>query len=295
MSEDFVIRKIQELKKIKPRSEWLALNRDILLSQINPQRELTTLPLNWRDYSRVFVSLFQQRLLEPAVVMLFVLVFSISSSLVVNASFYSLPGDSLYPVKLALENAQVAITPDEERQVELKIEFAQKRVSELDKIVNQTNVNAATTQERLTAVAKEFKKNVAAVQSHISKRGDNAANVSPADREKSLRIALSISTETKELVQALNNQAQSVAAAASPAVQEIVAEAVESAQAVSQSADAALHEGQVEGASTSDQSTVDSTTTAEVVGAEPESAPTASTTESNSGADNLEIANNLTE
>ena len=129
MSEDFVIRKIQELKKIKPRSEWLALNRDILLSQINPQRELTTLPLNWRDYSRVFVSLFQQRLLEPAVVMLFVLVFSISSSLVVNASFYSLPGDSLYPVKLALENAQVAITPDEERQVELKIEFAQKRVS----------------------------------------------------------------------------------------------------------------------------------------------------------------------
>ena len=154
MAEDSVIKKIKELQTIKPRLEWLTLNRDILLAQIKPQPGLDILNLGWRDYSQAILALFRQRLLEPVTVMLFVLVFSVGSSLVVNASFYSLPGERLYPIKLALENAQVAITPDEERQVELKIEFAQKRVSELDKIVNQTNVNAATTQERLTAVAK---------------------------------------------------------------------------------------------------------------------------------------------
>ena len=72
MAEDTVIKKIKELQTIKPRLEWLTLNRDILLAQIKPQPGLDILNLGWRDYSQAILALFRQRLLEPVTVMLFV-------------------------------------------------------------------------------------------------------------------------------------------------------------------------------------------------------------------------------
>ena len=86
MTEETIIKKIKKLKNIKPRSEWQSLNRDFLLSQIS-QNEVQTQKFGWQNYAFAFSSIFRQRLLEPAVVMLLVLGFSISSSLVVNASF----------------------------------------------------------------------------------------------------------------------------------------------------------------------------------------------------------------
>jgi len=231
MHED-VIKKLKELKNIQPRSEWQAQNRDLLLSRIGASHQVTAPEFSWLDYSWVLGVLFKQKMLEPAVVMLLVLGFTVGSSLVINASFYSLPGQGLYPVKIALEKAQLAITSGDEKQIELKIEFAQKRINEIDKIVAQSDVDSTDKQGQLAAAVKELQKNVASVQQHITKE-----NQSPdPDREKTLRIAISISSETKELSQSLDKASKTLPTT-TPEVKDIVNQTVESVQAITASAD----------------------------------------------------------
>lgn len=48
----------------------------------------------------------------------------------VYAAQAALPGDVLYPVKLGLEDAQVALSPDETTDAQLRFEFVQRRIQE---------------------------------------------------------------------------------------------------------------------------------------------------------------------
>lgn len=54
------------------------------------------------------------------------------------ASANSLPGDTLYGVKRQVENARLLIAPTEEAKLELKVNFAKKRLDEAEKI-NRNN------------------------------------------------------------------------------------------------------------------------------------------------------------
>ena len=235
--ENNIINEIKKLKKeIYPRSEWVTLSRDILLKQINPQKEFEATGVGLGDYLQLFTQTFRQRLLEPAVIMLLVLGVFLGSSLTINAAFYSLPGDHLYRVKLALEKAHVALIPDEEKKVELKIEFAQKRVEELDKIVAQQNTNSQEKKKKIELVVKEFKNNVVAVNDQLNKIKQSENNIPAADKEKTLRIAMSVSSKTKDLAASFDEKAGALSAVDKIEVEGIVAEAVQSAQEISNSA-----------------------------------------------------------
>jgi hypothetical protein len=59
----------------------------------------------------------------------------ISSTGVAFASQWAIPGDPLYPVKISLENAQVALSFSEMRRAELYIEHAEQRMFEIQNLV----------------------------------------------------------------------------------------------------------------------------------------------------------------
>lgn len=243
MENKEIIKKIQELKKIKPSSEWLTLNRDFLLREC--KASLGDVPMekiSWQDYGQYFVRLFSQRMFEPAIVILLLLGVFLSSSLIVNAAFYSLPGDYLYQVKIALERTQVAITPDEGKKVELKMEFAKKRVEELDKIVAQPDITPEAKKEKINVAVNEFKKNVVAVKEHIDKVSKPVPNPVAADQEQNLRMAIAVSSKTNELVKALDEQTNSLSEEEKVGVGEIVADAIFSAQQTNQSAEDLIKE-----------------------------------------------------
>src|SRR3989344_759019 len=280
MKNKEIIVKIQKLKKISPRSKWITLNRAFLLREIKPDISLEPVVISWKDYGQVAIRLFSPRLLEPAVVMLLILGVFLSSSLIVNAAFYSLPGDPLYRVKIALEKTQVAITPGDENKVELKIEFAKKRVEEFDKIVNQTNVSPEQKKKNINTVVEEFKRNVVAGKDHIGKIQGQAPAV---EKEKTLKMAISISSQTDELAQALDEKAESLSEVEKTEIKAVMAEAVASAQKASLSAQEFLEgarsqveaEGVVEGESVEEvdqsgnseaiiQESADSTSTVEI-------------------------------
>jgi len=53
-----------------------------------------------------------------------------------SAATAALPGDALYPVKLNLEQARFSLTRNRVRQAELHIEFAQRRMEEINALVS---------------------------------------------------------------------------------------------------------------------------------------------------------------
>ncbi len=56
---------------------------------------------------------------------------------VVTASAEALPGDALYPVKVSLEAAQLMLTFDEGNQVQLRLQFAERRLGEMQALAEQ--------------------------------------------------------------------------------------------------------------------------------------------------------------
>lgn len=237
MENKTIIKEIKNLKKeIVPRPEWIALSRDILLNQINPQKQYSKERVGFGGYVWLFSQIFRQRLLEPAVVMFLLLGAFLSSSLVINAAFYSMPGESLYRVKIALENSHAALISNEDKKAEMKMEFAANRIAELDKIVAQANIDPQEKKKQIAEVVAELKNNVVAVNDHLSKIKQSDANA--GDKEQTLKIAISISSKTEELAKSLDEKIGDLTAVEKNEVKDLMAGAVASVQQTSLSAQA---------------------------------------------------------
>ena len=57
----------------------------------------------------------------------------------------SLPGDGLYPIKLIVEDARVALTSDPQAQIDLRLELAQVRTQEMQQLIAHQRVVPAET------------------------------------------------------------------------------------------------------------------------------------------------------
>jgi len=75
--------------------------------------------------------------LKPTPILAMLLIFFISSASI-GAAFASqdaLPGELLYPVKIAAEKIELAVTKDEIKKTELHLEFAGKRLDEVEQLI----------------------------------------------------------------------------------------------------------------------------------------------------------------
>lgn len=126
----------QQLKQLnqlsQPNSSWVAKNRVELLTQIKnphpscgcgfkPQLGCGFFSL-FQFYPRLAISL-------AAVILIF-----IGSAGLSTAAKNSLPGDRLYPVKLALERTGVQMVPDSSVKTKIQIELASERLAETKKV-----------------------------------------------------------------------------------------------------------------------------------------------------------------
>ncbi|MGH2689265.1 MAG: DUF5667 domain-containing protein, partial [Actinomycetota bacterium] len=73
--------------------------------------------------------------LRPALVMGLLLVLAAPAALALSAR--AVPGDPLYSTKIALEQARLAIANDPAKEVDLHVEFAQRRVEELNALTKE--------------------------------------------------------------------------------------------------------------------------------------------------------------
>ncbi len=143
MIEKDLINKLAEFKKIKPNQDWVVFCRKNLVQQMesdkaNESSVLTRLSAIFKAPDHVFGQFPQFKLfLRPATVLavVFILIFG-SGLTAVFAARTSLPGDRLYSVKIALEQAQLLITPSQEGKTNFQSGVIASRLQELDKVVN---------------------------------------------------------------------------------------------------------------------------------------------------------------
>lgn len=179
------LKKIKNLESVgRPEASWVSDNRDILMRQINPQNKIVEYkPVQY--YSDYFNQIFRQQVLRPA--MMAILVFGAyfgysAMSLVAKAS---LPGESLYPIKVLGENIQMAATLGDDNKVKLKMDFISRRGDELQQLAKKPedpkiqSLNISTTVKKITAEVQE-------VQVKIDKMAKDASATTMIDTAKKI-------------------------------------------------------------------------------------------------------------
>lgn len=185
MTDREIIRKIQQLKEIQPSQEWLDLTRQKLLSR-------TVL---WTEPKELSLRDFLMGYFKLAAVMAGALVLLIGGPwLVVKASQPSLPGEMLYSIKKATERIQAGVASDESK-AQLQVEFASRRLEELNKI-NEDSLSPEEKTEKVEQVVSDFQDNLAGASLHVSKISKEKA-VAIAKTTKKLKENLA---KTKEEV-----------------------------------------------------------------------------------------------
>jgi len=234
-----VISKIKELKNtVVPRSDWKAESRAILLRSIYAEQAQAP-KVTAMDYTKAFWQTIKIPAMQPAAVMFMVLGTFVASSLTINAAFYSLPGDSLYQVKIALENTHVSLVSDEERKADLRIEFVQRRVEEINKIVSQPNVTPEEKERKIKTAVAGFRQSAAAVNQELARVAkDIQSDSTDVNKEQTVRIAITVTDKAEELAKTFEEKVNVVLAESSEEsvkeAQEVVAEVLQSIKSTRQ-------------------------------------------------------------
>lgn len=214
-------RELHRLQAVTPRPEWKAATRAQLLAHVRATLDQAAPALGWR-LSLLWHGV-RRTALQPATLLLLLLGLSTSSSLLVNAAYYSVPGDRLYRLKISLESAQLALARDHTKAAELQIAFAQNRLNELTALVARPAEPAAQ-QARVAQAVRRLKGAVAEVQQQV--------RTIPSDGSAAFSLALAVDSNASELAANLSRRAKTLPLDVRAGVQE----AVDSAESASLSA-----------------------------------------------------------
>lgn len=130
---------------MNPRPEWMVQTRTNLLRHIEltseqPAHRMVTLAHLWSALSLIMPQRTVYAVVRPTVI--FVLCFIVGTGgwvTAVSASLRSLPGDTLYPIKLATEQTQasvVGVLQGRAAATELRVSFASRRAQEVHKVLS---------------------------------------------------------------------------------------------------------------------------------------------------------------
>jgi hypothetical protein len=130
MTEAGLVKKIQVLKKIRPRKDWVVLTKSQILGE---------------EPKILFFPFFKPALATVTAFGILFGVFSLAQN--------SLPGDILYPLKKIAERGQAVFVSEEEKPT-FQFELANKRLEELTEITQTNQV------KKIAPAIEEFQANV---------------------------------------------------------------------------------------------------------------------------------------
>jgi len=170
VAEADLVKKIQELKKIRPNKDWVVLTKSQILGEADR---------GWASIS--FFPFFKPAL---ATVTAFGILFGIFS-LAQN----SLPGDILYSIKKITEKSQ-AVFVSEKELPKYNLEIANKRLEELNEIAQTNQV------KKLAPAISEF-------QADMSEAAKSLAKVKGQDVEKIVAQTQKLEVNKKKMEEVL--------------------------------------------------------------------------------------------
>jgi hypothetical protein len=129
---------LNSLRSIKPNDGFKIALRGKIFSELGPNFVLNRSNLRLAPQFTIN-SLFHKRVLTP----LFLMVAMIAGSAgTTYAAQSSLPGETLYPIKIASEKTRIAIATNNAGKARLHGKFAERRLAEIDSLANNPKVDS---------------------------------------------------------------------------------------------------------------------------------------------------------
>jgi hypothetical protein len=229
-------------RRFEPDAAWIRATRENLLNTVSKSlpKEAVRPTRQVSHFFRHFVPpQFVQLLRAPVLASIFVFVAALGSSVAsVSAAERSLPGDFLYSLKLATEQARLVMKPTTDEKLKLKVEFTTRRGEELK---NVAQGNGDEKPGRVTQAAEILKRDLDTVKKQLQEVKSDGT--SP---QKVVEAAKLVDQTSNKLVQSLQDskldlpsdikgkiiEAQEAAADTSVKAIEVLVEAHETSQDV---------------------------------------------------------------
>jgi hypothetical protein len=186
---------------------------------------------SYRDFLEYYMWDFTHVLLRPLAASVSVFVFAIIGWVsVANASISALPGEKLYPIKLSVEKAQLALAFGAGERANLKVEFASRRLEEMVKVAS-TQYRIAP--DSVSVAVERFKNEVTTIKQELQEADE------PEEKQTELAMAVGRKVESyattvaltgNELAPEVKTQVEAVIEEAKEQAVEVIITANEQAQ-----------------------------------------------------------------
>ncbi|MFA6131756.1 MAG: DUF5667 domain-containing protein [Patescibacteria group bacterium] len=182
------------------------------------EKDFSETNLTWHDYTEYISHIGSRVVLKPAGALASIFVLVVSGWVgAVNVSLASVPGDLLYPVKMATERTQLILTATSEQRARLHAEFAGRR---LDEAMDISLSSRSNKEELMKTAVDSFRTEVVSVT-------DELKNVSSAEGAQAV-------TELAEAVDRKAEEYSAVIGQSSEDVTEVTAVVVEAQEQVTE-------------------------------------------------------------
>jgi len=176
-SDTALIKKIQVLKDIKPRKEWVVLaKKEILSEKAIPSQEMS---FGFWGWPRLILQ-YRMALATLVVVGLLIGTFGFCQK--------AIPGDFLYTFKKVVEKTRLSFVPEQEKTA-LHLEYANERLQNIVSIVENKKT------EKITPIIEEY-------QTNVSEAAKSLAQIKKPDVKKIAQKAKEIEVN-KQKIEAL--------------------------------------------------------------------------------------------
>ena len=194
-------RQFESLSRLKAPAEWKQETRNRLIADIRfssfnhakSSRISAFIPV--LSVSKTFLNPFAW-MQSGAVLMLIIMIALGGSVASVGATFGSVPGDVLYPVKRTIEHVQIALSPSDEDKAKIHLDLVSRRVEEFYVLTEriQQNQENDKTFGNVEKALEEVEKQVKTAQTAVLKVKD-----STLDQKKKDTIARALSQNTAHI------------------------------------------------------------------------------------------------
>jgi hypothetical protein len=190
-------------QQVKPDQDWKQSNREFLLSEI--KTDVAERSIGWKENTKLLIKQFLPtdaiRLLRgPAIAVFGIIFIAMGGSIAsVSASDRSLPGDLLYPIKLAAEQTRLVFTTNKTDKLRLKTEFVERRVEEIKTVAASDDLNKP---EKVKAAAENIKRDLNTVKTQLQE-------VRQVSAKEGLEAAKLVDQKSAEIAQDLKEVKES--------------------------------------------------------------------------------------
>ena len=181
ISEKEIIKKIGELSKIEPSKKWSDFVYQNIINQVaNP--DSTDFALTNKILEKMkFLS--RHFIFRPTVAAVFIFILIISSITVTWADNQALPGEPLYPIKLAIEEIQGDLITSPSKRAIYQTQLVQERISEIKKIIS-SETSKQKKKEMVNAGIVQLKKQLVVVNNQLANTPAASSVVQNIDNAK---------------------------------------------------------------------------------------------------------------